>query len=86
MLLKSLNKDIKDFRVSPSFAKGRDLKEEKNWLDLCVQIVDLYEGKYLHLTEILSVHWVPLPIKLVAMHLYTPRSFLVTFVSVRTEP
>ncbi len=27
MLLKSLNKDIKDFRVSPSFAKGRDLKD-----------------------------------------------------------
>lgn len=27
MLLKSLNKDIKDFRVSPSFAKGRELKD-----------------------------------------------------------
>jgi hypothetical protein len=32
MLLKSLNKDIKDFRVSPSFAKGRDLKET-NFID-----------------------------------------------------
>lgn len=27
MLLKSLNKNLNDFRVSPSFAKGREMKE-----------------------------------------------------------